>query len=336
MEKNRKSTYSFDNTVYLKGTGTAVGRLESEGPLGQYFDCNYNDNYCGEKTFELAEERLLDDSMTIALVNAGLEELDIDVALAGDLINQNVISNYVMRDFNIPFLGMYGACSTSMETLLTGSLLINSKQFNNILVAASSHNATAERQYRYPTEYGVKKPETTTFTVTGSGAGIISSQKSDIKITSVTIGRVIDAKQNDPNDMGTAMAPAASDTIIKHFKDLNIGPDYYDLIVTGDLSVIGSKILLDIMEQEGYNITKLHNDCGKLIFSEDQPVFSGGSGCACCAVVTYGYLMDLLKKGKVKRILVVATGALLNPIMMLQKETIPCIAHAVAFEKCDE
>jgi len=334
--RKRNSTYQFKDTVYLRGTGTSVGRLEKEGPLGAYFDRSYDENYCGEKTFERAEERLLDDAITIATTKSGLNYDDIDLVLAGDLINQNVISNYVMRDYDIPFLGMYGACSTSMQTLLTASLLINTGFFKHILVAASSHNATAERQYRYPTEYGVKKPETTAYTVTGGGAAVVTGQRTNIKVTAVTIGRVVDANQNDPNDMGSAMAPAASDTIIKHLNDLNLKPDYYDLILTGDLSKIGSNILLDIMEKEGYDIRENHSDCGKLIFSEDQATFAGGSGCACCAVVTYGYIKQLLEQNELKRILVIATGALLNPVIMLQKETIPCIAHAVAFEKIDD
>ncbi|QVK16996.1 stage V sporulation protein AD [Mycoplasmatota bacterium] len=332
----KKATVVFNDTVYLKGTGTSVGPLEKEGPLGEYFDRDYKDNYCGEKNWENAEERLLSDAITIAIVSSGLDNENIDLAIAGDLINQNVISNYVMRDFDIPFLGMYGACSTSMQTLLTASLLINSKEFTNIVAAACSHNSTAERQFRYPTEYGGQKPKSMTYTVTGAGAAIVTNKKSSIKISSVTIGRVIDANQNDPNDMGCAMAPAASDTIIRHLKELNISPDYYDMIVTGDLSKVGSRVLLDIMREEGYNIDKLHEDCGKLIFTDKQPVFSGGSGCACCAVVTYGYIKNLLEINKIKRVLVVATGALLNPVMMLQKETIPSIAHAVAFEKCDE
>ncbi len=329
----KKATIQFNNTVYLKGTGTAVGPLEKEGPLGDYFDRDYKDNYCDEKNWEKAEQRLLNDAITISIVNSGLNNEDIDLILAGDLINQNVISNYVMRDFDTPFLGMYGACSTSMQTLLTASLLINSQVFTNIVAATSSHNATAERQFRYPTEYGGQKPKTMTYTVTGAGATVATSKRTSIKISSATIGRVIDSKQKNPNDMGGAMAPAASDTIIRHLNDLNIKPDYYDMIVTGDLSDVGSKVLLDIMKEEGYEIGRLHQDCGKLIYSDKQPVFAGGSGCACCAVVTYGYIKKLLEIDKISKVLVVATGALLNPMMMLQKETIPCIAHAVAFEK---
>lgn len=330
---NKKATYELKSGIFIKGTGTSVGPLEKAGPMGEYFDRDHEDNYCGEKNWESAEQRLLDDAITLSIAKSGLTNEDIDLVLTGDLINQNVISNYVMRDFDIPFLGMYGACSTSMQTLLTAALLINNGQFQHIVSAASSHNSSAERQFRYPTEYGGPKPDTMTYTVTGAGASVVSSDKSDIKITSVTIGRVIDSKQNNPNDMGSAMAPAASDTIIRHLKDLDIKPSYYDMIVTGDLSKVGSKILLEIMKEEGYDIENIHDDCGMLIYSDDQPVFAGGSGCACCAVVTYGYIKNLLDINKIKRVLVVATGALLNPVMILQKETIPCIAHAVAFEK---
>lgn len=330
-----KSSYELNNGVYIKGTGTVVGPLETEGKVGQYFDKSYKNNYCGEDNWEKAEQRLLKDAIHLTLNHAKLEEKDINAILAGDLINQSVISNYSMRDFDIPFLGMYGACSTSMETLLTGSLLVNSKQFKNVICATSSHNKTAERQYRYPTEYGNKRPGTSTFTVTGSGAACVSSDISDIKVTSVTIGRVIDAEINDPNDMGSAMAPAASDTIIRHLEELNLKPSHYDMIVTGDLSKVGSKLLLDIMQDKGYDITNQHDDCGKIIFDQDQEkiTFSGGSGCACCAVVSYGYILHLLKTNKIRRVLIVATGALLNPVMILQKETIPCIAHAVALER---
>ncbi len=332
----KQATYELNSGVYIKGTGTSVGPLEKAGPLGEYFDRNHEDNYCGEKNWETAEQRLLEDAITISIAKSGLHDEDIDLVLAGDLINQNVISNYVMRDHDIPFLGMYGACSTSMQTLLTAALLISNGQFKHVISAASSHNSTAERQFRYPTEYGGPKPETMTYTVTGAGSAVVTNVKSDIKLTSVTIGRVIDSKQNNPNDMGSAMAPAASDTIIRHLKDLDIKPNYYDMIVTGDLSKVGTKILLEIMKEEGIDIENIHDDCGKLIYTEDQPVFAGGSGCACCAVVTFGYIKNLLDTNKIKRVLVVATGALLNPVMMLQNETIPCIAHAVAFEKVNE
>lgn len=330
-----QATYVLKHNVYVQSTGTVVGPLEQQGRIGHLFDFAYNDIYCGEKNWEKAEMRLLQEAIRIAMEKGKLKDSDVNCVLAGDLINQNVITNYALRDFQIPLLGMYGACSTSMETLLTAALLVDSGHFQCAIAAASSHNKSAERQYRYPTEYGIKRPETATYTVTGAGACVISRVPSDIKITSVTIGKILDAKEKNPNDMGCAMAPAASDTILQHLRDLNIQPDYYDYIVTGDLSKYGSMVLVDIMKDEGYDISQIHDDCGKIIYFEKQnrEINAGGSGCACCAVVTYSYLFDLLRKHQAKRILVVATGALLNPVMTLQKETIPCIAHAVAFER---
>ncbi|ERJ12818.1 Stage V sporulation protein AD [Haloplasma contractile SSD-17B] len=292
MAKAGKQSIQLNHDIYLQSAYSVVGPLESEGPLKNYFDKTYKDNYCGEDNWEKAEQRLLQDALENTIRKGNIKKEQIDLVLAGDLINQTVISNYVMRDFEIPFMGMYGACSTSMETLLTAALLVDGGNFNHIIAATSSHNSTAERQFRYPTEYVGQKPHTLTYTVTGSGAALVSKEKSKIKIDSVTIGKVIDAKQSDPNDMGTAMAPAASDTIIQHLKDLNRTPDYYDLIVTGDLSKQGQPILLDIMNDKGYSIDKVHNDCGLMIYSDDQPTFSGGSGCACCAVVTYGYIKN--------------------------------------------
>jgi stage V sporulation protein AD len=330
-----KSTYTLDNGVYIKSSGTVVGPLEKQGQLGDYYDKSYDDSYCGEKSWEKAEMRLLRDAIDLTMESGNLKPEDVNAILAGDLINQEVISNYTMRNLDVPFLGMYGACSTSMETLLTASLLVNSGQFKTAIAATSSHNKTAERQYRYPVEYGNKKPATATFTITGAGACSVSQEKSDIKVTSVTIGRVIDAKEKNPNDMGCAMAPAASDTIIRHLEELGVKADHYDMIVTGDLSEFGSKVLVDILKDQNIDLTHIHNDCGNMIFTPEQKktVRAGGSGCACSAVVTYGYLLDLLRKQELKRILVVATGALLNPVMTLQGDSIPCIAHAVALER---
>ena len=330
-----KSTYSLDNGVFIKSAGTVVGPLEKQGNLIEYMDFSYDDPYCGEKSWEKAEMRLFQDAIQLAMEKAKVTVNDLDAIFGGDLMNQHIVSHYVMRHFDVPYLNMFGACSTSMETLLTAALLINSRQMKQAIAVTSSHNKAAEKQYRYPIEYGNKRPDTASFTVTGAGAVCISEDVSDIRVKSVTIGRVIDAKENNPYDMGSAMAPAASDTIIRHLNDLGVGLDYYDMIVTGDLSEYGSKVLLDIMKGQGYNIDDIHDDCGNMIYAPEQKgtVYAGGSGCACCAVVTYGYLFDLLRKGEVNRILVVATGALHNPLMIMQKETMPCIAHAVAFER---
>lgn len=330
-----KATYVLDNGVFVKSEGTVIGPLEKEGNLAQYMDLTHDDIYCGEKNWENAEMRMYQQAIRLAMEKGNVTTNDLDAVFGGDLINQNVISHYVLRDFDVPYIGMFGACSTSMETLLTASLLINGGQMKQAIAVTSSHNKATERQYRYPIEYGNKRPDTASFTVTGAGAVLVSKDVSDIRVKSVTIGRVIDAKEKNPYDMGSAMAPAASDTIIRHLNDIGVGPDYYDMIVTGDLSEYGSKVLLDILSDQGYNLQDIHDDCGLMIYSPKQKstVHAGGSGCACCAVVTYGYLFHLLRTGELNRILVVATGALHNPTMILQKDSMPCIAHAVAFER---
>ncbi|WP_456278449.1 stage V sporulation protein AD [Bacillus sp. AK128] len=336
MKLTGGQTWNFKDDIYVQSVGTAVGPKESEGPLGEYFDHCYKDLYCLQDNWELAERHLMSQSIETCLSKASLTAKDVDLFLAGDLLNQNVTANYVARMQAMPFLCMFGACSTSMETLAVGSALIDGGFANHVLAATSSHNATAERQFRYPTEYGGQKPDTATFTVTGAGAILIGKRRSPVKITSATIGRVVDYGVKNPYDMGSAMAPAAADTIQQHLKDLNRKPDDYDLIVTGDLSGIGSPILRELLKEEDIDISGIHNDCGLLIFRPDQEVFAGGSGCACSAVVTFSYLLDQLKQKKYKRILVVATGALLSPVMIQQKESIPTIAHGVVFEAVQE
>jgi stage V sporulation protein AD len=336
MRLTGKQTWVFQNDLYVQSTGTSVGPMEAQGPLGSYFDETHQDLHCSQENWELAERHLMSRSIDFCLEKANTNVNEIDVLLAGDLLNQNVTSNYVARKQQIPFLCMFGACSTSMETLAVGSALVDGGFANTMLAATSSHNATAERQFRNPTEYGGQKPDTSTFTVTGAGAIMVSKQKSPIKITSATIGKVMDYGVKNPNDMGSAMAPAAADTIRQHLKDLNRKPDDYDLIVTGDLSAVGSPIMRELLLEEDIDISTVHNDCGLMIYSPDQDVFAGGSGCGCSAVVTYAYLLKQMREKKYKRIFVVATGALLNPIMIQQKETIPTIAHGVVFESVQE
>jgi stage V sporulation protein AD len=329
-------TWDFQNDLYVQSVGTAVGPKEAEGPIGDYFDHCHKDLYCSQDNWEMAERHLMIQAIEACLSKVNVNSSDVDLFLAGDLLNQNITANYVARKLEIPFLCMFGACSTSMETLAVGAAMIDGGFANKILAATSSHNATAERQFRYPTEYGGQKPDTATFTVTGGGAILVGKEPSPVKITSATIGRVIDYGVKNPYDMGSAMAPAAADTIIKHLKDLNRRPNDYDLFVTGDLSAIGSPILRELLKEEGVDIAGIHNDCGLMIFRPDQEVFAGGSGCACSAVVTFGFLLDQLRNRKYKRILVVATGALLSPVMIQQKETIPTIAHGVVFEAAQE
>lgn len=334
MRLTGKQTWVFQNHIFVNATGTAVGPKEAEGPLGKYFDISYDNLHCGEKNWELAERRLMSDSIQQAMQKGNISNSQIDFFLAGDLLNQTVTANYVARELGIPFLGMFSACATSMETLALGAAFIDGGFANRVLATVSSHNATAERQFRYPTEYGGQRPKTATSTVTGAGTVLISKEHSDIKITAATIGKVQDFGITNPFDMGSAMAPAAADTIRQHFEDLGRSAADYDLIVTGDLSGVGAPITKQLLFEEGYELGSIYNDCGLMIYDADQEeVFAGGSGCACSAVVTYGHLLQEMQKGNLQRIFVVATGALLSPIMMNQKETIPTIAHGVVFER---
>ncbi|MYL63304.1 stage V sporulation protein AD [Bacillus hwajinpoensis] len=331
--KSGKQTWEF-STVFLQSVGTAVGPKEAEGPFGDSFDVTYSNLHCDQDNWELAERKLLEDAVESCLSKKELTHNDVDIFVAGDLLNQIVSATYTARTNQIPFLGVFGACSTSMESLAIASSLVEGGFANKAIAGVSSHNATAERQFRYPTEYGGQKPGTATSTVTGAGAALISQEPSDIRISAATIGRVVDWGIKDPFDMGSAMAPAAADTLATHFADLNIEPSAYDLIVTGDLSAVGAPIVRDLLSEKGFDITNNHNDCGLMIYRPDQKeVFAGGSGCACSAVVTYGHLIDLLKKGNYNKILVTATGCLHSPVMVQQKESMPAIAHAVVFER---
>ncbi|MCD5323060.1 MULTISPECIES: stage V sporulation protein AD [Pontibacillus] len=336
MRKQGKQSWVYENPIYINATGTAVGPREAKGPLAGTFDKSFENLHCDEGNWELAERKLMETAVQSCLNKGELTKEQVDLFLAGDLLNQNVTSNYLARSLSIPFLCMFGACSTSMETLAVGSALVDGGFANHVVAAVSSHNATAERQFRYPTEYGGQKPKTATSTVTGAGAALVSKKKSSIRVEAATIGKVMDYGAKDPFDMGSAMAPAAYDTIKTHFEDMGRLPTDYDLIVTGDLSGVGSPIVKDMLKEDGYNMEQVHNDCGLMIYNSDQEVFAGGSGCACSAVVTYGHLIQALEKGKYKRILVVATGALMSPTMVQQKESIPTIAHGVVLMREEE
>ncbi|WP_368504604.1 stage V sporulation protein AD [Alkalihalophilus sp. As8PL] len=327
-----KQTWEFKQPVYIHSTGTAVGPLEGEGPLGTSFDKIFDNLYCDEENWELAERALMEEAVRLCLAKVNRKPSDVDIMLAGDLLNQIVTSNYAARQLGIPFLGMFSACATVMQSVAVASIFINGHYVENALVAVSSHHSTAERQFRYPTEFGGQKPETATYTVTGSGAVLLSNQPNAIRVTHATLGQVVDMGVANPLDMGSAMAPAAAKTLLTHFKETQREPSYYDLIVTGDLSRVGSSILRKLVEDEGIKLRNNYEDCGVMIYHQEQPVFAGGSGAGCPAIVTFGYLMKEMERGIIKRLLVVATGALLSPLMMQQKETIPCIAHAVSFE----
>ncbi|WP_232696253.1 stage V sporulation protein AD [Brevibacillus daliensis] len=327
-----RQTWKFTSDVRIQSQAVVVGPKEAKGPLGPLFDKAYDDMYAGQDTWEKAEKKLMEDAIHLAIKKAGLKKGDIDQLIAGDLLNQNITVSFAAEQLQFPTLGMYGACSTSMLTLGTAAALVNAGYSHYAVAACSSHNATAERQFRYPTEYGGQKPPHAQWTVTGSGAAIVGIGGKGPRLTYATFGKITDMGIADPFAMGAAMAPAAVATLVTHFMDTGRKPDDYDLIVTGDLGEIGSAIAKDMMAKEGYPVDKVYNDCGLMIYSKDQQVFAGASGCASSASVTYTYIMDQLKKGKIQKALVCATGALLSPVSYQQGNSIPCIAHAVSIE----
>lgn len=329
------TTLKFKN-VYVESRGTAVGPLEKQGPLGAMFDYAFENDHCGCTSFEHAERALIAQACDHALRKANLKIDDINLLVGGDLINQLTSSNYFAKDLSIPFLGMYGACSNSSLVISQAAIWVEESYVNRAMAFTSSHYATAERQFRFPNEYGIQKKETTTSTVTGAGAIILSSKQSRIRVSAFTPGKIVDWGHKDANDMGLAMTPAAYDTLITHFKDTQRSFDDYDLIVTGDLSKLGYSFLMDLLTQEGYETNNKLQDCGLMIYNIiNQDVFCGGSGCACSMCVSMTKLLSMLEDGQCKRILVLATGALLSPVAIQQKGTIPCIAHGIVYERCD-
>lgn len=329
-----QQTWKFQRQPHIISTATIVGPDEALGPLKDSFDKCYDELEIYEKSWEKAERRLLSEATSLALSKKNLTADDLQIYVGGDLLNQIITNNFVARELRIPYLGVFGACSTSMEALAIVAQLVSTGAVKKGMAAASSHNCTAEKQFRYPTEYGAQKPPTAQYTITGAGAAVVALDGDGPAIEAATIGRVIDLGITDPFNMGAAMAPAAVDTIIAHLNDMNRTPKDYDLIVTGDLARVGHPIATDLLLKEQVPINATHfDDCGLMIYNiDDQQVEAGGSGAACSAVVTYGHIMNELNKGHLRRVLVVATGALLSPISYQQGESIPCIAHAVALK----
>ncbi|WP_418792416.1 stage V sporulation protein AD [Phosphitispora sp. TUW77] len=332
IKKTGKQTIAFQNPPSFQGNASVVGPKEAQGPLGGSFDVELDDTLNGETTWEKAEQKMLARACELAINKAGLTVGDIDFMMAGDLLNQLISANFTARDLGIPFIGLYGACSTMFEAIALASMLVDGEFANYVLTAASSHYNTAERQYRYPAEMGVQRPLTTQWTVTGAGAAVVGRKGRGAAITHVTIGKVIDLGIKDVNDMGSAMAPAAADTIIRHFEDTGRSPADYDLIVTGDLAAVGRALTEQLVKQAGYDISNKYTDCGILIYDPAQDTHAGGSGCGCSAAVMNGYLMAEIITGKYKRVLGVGTGALLSPITNFQGESIPGIGHAIVID----
>ena len=332
MKKIGKSSISFDD-VYLYETSCVTGPKEALGKLKNYYDYSFEDLNCLAKSWEQAEMKLQEKAIEIVLNKSKLDIEDIYCIFSGDLNNQIAISNYTMRNYDIPHIGIYAACSTLTLGLILASVFIESGLGEYVGAVTSSHYASSEKQFRNPTEYGGQKPNSVTSTVTGSGAAILSKNKSKIKLTKATFGTVVDIKLCDPLDLGRTMAPAAVMTLRQHLEDFNINPNEYDLILTGDLSTFGSKTFINILKEFDIFL-KNYNDCGLMIYDlNKQEVYAGGSGCACSAVVMYGYIVKEMKNNKLKKVLIIATGALMNSVIPYQKESIPAIAHAVVLER---
>ncbi|MGI6128811.1 MAG: stage V sporulation protein AD [bacterium] len=333
QKKVGRQTYFFSRPLPIIGTAAVVGNKEGEGPLGTYFDEIIADPLYGEKSWELGESKMVSRAMNLALAKANAAYSNIDFMFGGDLLNQIVATNFAARHIPVPFFGLFGACSTFSEALALAGIALDGDFVSQVMVTASSHYQTAERQFRYPTELGVQRKPTAHWTVTGAAATIIGSSGSGVALTGITVGQVIDMGAKDVNDLGSAMAPAAVDTIRQHFEDTGRQPNYYDVIATGDLGSFGKSLVSDILAEKGYDIDNNYMDCGVLIFDPDQDAHVGGSGCGCSAVVFANYFYPQLAQGIYQRMLFVSTGALLSPTSYQQGESIPSIAHAVVIEK---
>ena len=305
MKKIGLQTIKLDFCPYILETSSIVGPKEAEGPLAKYFDRCLEDEFWGEKTWEKAESKIIKENVTALVAKSGIASSDIDYCFAGDLLNQCISSCFGLRETNIPFFGVFGACSTFVEGLCLGSIFVDSGAANNVMCATSSHFCSAEKQFRFPLELGNQRPQSAQWTVTGSGAAILSNNnlgKTCPRITHITPGKIVDMGVKDANNMGAAMAPAALDTLITHFKDTGRKPSYYDAIISGDLGHIGKEIVIDIMKSQGYNIKSNYNDCGVLIYDKNsQDTHCGGSGCGCMASVFSGYFYEQLKTKKLNK-----------------------------------
>lgn len=327
-KKLSDSTFVLTNSPSITSFASVVGKKEGEGPLAEYFDEINDDTTLGEKTWEKSESRLQKNAVARALAKGSLTSKDIDVMFAGDLLNQCISSSFGLRELAIPFCGLYGACSTMAESLCLASLFADNGLAKHALAVTSSHFCSAERQFRYPLEYGGQRTPTAQWTVTGSGAAIVSESGDGPYVKGVTIGIINDMGITDINNMGAAMAPAAADTIKRYLKATSTSPTDYDNIITGDLGYVGSELLIELLQRDKIDISKQHNDCGKMIFNPtDQDVHAGGSGCGCSASVLCSFILQQLKAKKVSNLLFVATGALMSTVSMEQGESIPAIAH---------
>ncbi|MBQ7718301.1 MAG: stage V sporulation protein AD [Clostridia bacterium] len=323
-------TVAFTTFPTINGYGAIVGKKEGEGPIGDCFDSVEDDEFLGEATWEKAETRLFEKGLALVLKKAKITSSDVNYVIAGDLLNQCTASAFGARESGIPYLGIYGACSTMAEGLTLAAMITDGGFSENCIAVAGSHFCSAEKQYRFPLEYGGQRPPSSQWTVTGVGATAVG-YGGNIYITHATTGKIEDYGITDANNMGAAMAPAFASTVKAHFEDTGRKPSDYDLILSGDLGKIGKGIAAELLENEGYDIRENYNDCGVMIFDcGKQDTHSGGSGCGCSASVLCGYVLPKMQAGEIKNVLFTATGALMSPTTSQQGESILAIAHAVA------
>ena len=331
-----KQSLLFEKDVYIRCSATVVGNKEAKGPLGEEFDVIVKDDMFGANSWEEAESRIQEMAVDKLLIKSGLNIDDVDYIYAGDLLGQLIATSFGLEKYGKPLFGLYGACSTMGEALCLAAMSVNAGYSDNVIALASSHFASAEKQFRYPLEYGNQRPEASTWTVTGSGAYIVSSENPEsetgVIIRGVTTGKIVDYGVKDSMNMGACMAPAAADLIETNFKDLGVKGNYYDAIYTGDLGQVGNRILNDLLVERGIDIADKLKDCG-MIISEGETKCSGGSGCGCSAVVLSTYIMKKLKSGEYRRVLFVPTGALLSTVSYNEGKSVPGIAHGVILER---
>ena len=332
MNINGKTIF-FDTPPVITGSAGVVGKKEGEGPLAQDFDAIFEDTTMGQQSYELAESAMLHDAIIRALTNAQESPANVNFILSGDLLDQCMGSAFAIKDLEIPSIGLFGACSTMALSLSVGAMLVDGGA-DCVVAGTSSHFCSSERQFRFPLEYGGQRPPSAQWTVTGAGSAVLKKEGEGVKINAISIGTICDLGITDANNMGAAMAPAAEKTIYEFLRDSGSKPEDYDLILTGDLGYTGSQLLYELMEEEhGIDLRSVHNDCGLMIFNlEEQDVNSGGSGCGCSGSVLCSHILKRMRSGELKKVLFVATGALLSPTSNKQGNPIPSIAHAVLLE----
>ncbi len=334
-KKIGKQTVRLSEGVVILSAASTVGPKEAEGPLGKYFARTVEDSFFGEKSWELAESKFVEKNMGLAIQKANLKPKDIDYILCGDLLNQCTGSTFGIKNLEIPFFGLFGACSTMGESMSLGAMLIDGGFANHVLTGASSHFCAAEKQFRFPLPLGTQRPPTATWTVTGDGAVVLSRKGEGPKIMEITTGKIVDMGVTDANNMGAAMAPAAAALLKAHFEDTGRTPQEYDVIATGDLGTVGRQLVVELLKKEGYDMDSRYTDCGIEIFdAEKQDTHAGGSGCACSAVTFCAYFYPKLVSGEIGRMLFIPTGALMSPTSSQQGQPIPGIAHGVVIEGC--